>query len=43
MRGALQPLIPYLDTLRWLLTGLAPVWIGVTIYARLDDWKQKRR
>ncbi len=42
-QGALQPLIPYLDTLRWLFIGLALIGIGVTIYARLDDWKRGRR
>ena len=36
-QGVLQPLIPYLDTLRWLFIGLALIGIGVTIYARLDD------
>ena len=42
-QGALQPLIPYLDTLRWLFIGLALIGIGMTIYARLDDWKRGRR
>lgn len=42
-QGALQPLIPYLDTLRWLFIGLALIGIGVAMYARLDDWKRGRR
>lgn len=42
-QGALQPLIPYLDTLRWLFIGLALIGIGVAIYARLEDWKKARR
>ena len=42
-QGALQPLIPYLDTLRWPFIGLALIGIGVAIYARLDDWKRARR
>jgi len=40
---ALQPLIPYLDTLRWLFIAAALVGIGITIYARWDDWRKGRR
>jgi hypothetical protein len=36
-QGALQPLIPYLDTLRWPFIGLALIGIGAAIYARIDD------
>jgi zinc D-Ala-D-Ala carboxypeptidase len=36
-------LVPYLDTLRWLFIAVALGGIAVTIYARLDDWKQGRR
>jgi hypothetical protein len=32
--------VPYLDTLRWVSIAVALVGIAVTIYARLDDWKQ---
>jgi hypothetical protein len=42
-QGALEPLIPYLDTLRWLFIALALAGIAVAIYARLDDWKRGRR
>ena len=42
-QAALQPLIPYLDTLRWLFITAALAGIAVTIYARWDDWKQGRR
>jgi zinc D-Ala-D-Ala carboxypeptidase len=42
-QGALQPLIPYLDTLRWPFIGLALVGIGAAIYAPLDDWGLRRR
>jgi hypothetical protein len=42
-RGALEPLIPYLDTLRWVFIALALTGIAVAIYARLDDWKRARR
>lgn len=40
---AILPLIPYLDTLRWVLIAAALGGIAVTIYARLDDWKKGRR
>lgn len=42
-QGALQPLILYLDTLRWLFLGLALIGIGVAIYARLDDCRMGGR
>jgi hypothetical protein len=35
--------LPYLDTLRWVFIAVALAGIGVTIYARLDDWKRARR
>ena len=37
------PLVPYLDTLRWVFIAVALGGIAVTIYARLDDWKRGRR
>jgi len=37
-QSALQPLIPYLDTLRWLFIAAALIGIANTIYARWDDW-----
>ena len=42
-QSALQPLIPYLDTLRWAFITMAMVGIAVTIYARWDDWRKGRR
>ena len=39
----IQPLVPYLDTLRWVFIAVALGGIAVTIYARLDDWKRGRR
>jgi hypothetical protein len=42
-QGVLEPLIPYLDTLRWVLIALALAGIAAAIYARLDDWKRRRR
>ena len=37
------PLVPYLDTLRWVFIAVALAGLAVTIYARLDDWKRGRR
>ena len=42
-QGAVLPLVPYLDTLRWVFIAVALGGIAVAIYARLDDWKQGRR
>ncbi|MFV0409687.1 MAG: peptidase M15, partial [Paracoccus sp. (in: a-proteobacteria)] len=42
-QSAIQPLIPYLDTFRWVFIALALAGIGLTVYARLDDWKRGRR
>ena len=39
-QGAVLPLVPYLDTLRWLFIAVALGGIAVAIYARLDDWKR---
>ena len=43
IQGAVLPLVPYLDTLRWLFIAVALGGIAVAIYARLDDWKRGRR
>ncbi len=40
---AILPLVPYLDTLRWVFIALALAGIAVAIWARLDDWKRGRR
>lgn len=40
---AILPLVPYLDTLRWVFIAVALGGIAVTIYARFDDWKRGRR
>ena len=40
---AILPLVPYLDTLRWVFIAVALVGVAVTIYARLDDWKRGQR
>jgi hypothetical protein len=42
-QGAILPLVPYLDTLRWFLIALALGGIAVRIYARLDDWRRGQR
>ena len=42
-QGAVLPLVPYLDTLRWLFIAIALGGIVVAIYARLDDRGKGRR
>ena len=42
-QGAILPLVPYLDTLRWILIALALAGIAVAVWARVDDWKRERR
>jgi hypothetical protein len=42
-QSAILPLVPHLDTLRWVLIVVALAGVAVTIYARLDDWKRGQR
>jgi len=42
-QGAILPLVPYLDTLRWVFIALALAGIAVAIHARIDDWRRGRR
>jgi hypothetical protein len=42
-QSSILPLVPYLDTLRWVLIAVALAGIAVTIYARLDDWRRGQR
>ncbi|PQO23989.1 peptidase M15 [Rhodobacteraceae bacterium WD3A24] len=42
-QGQLQALVPYLDSLRWVLIALALGGVVLAVYARLDDWKRGRR
>ena len=42
-QGAVLPLVPYLDTLRWLFILLALGGIAVAVWARVDDWKKGLR
>ena len=39
-QGAILPLVPYLDTLRWALIAIALAGIALAIYARIDDWRR---
>ena len=39
-QGAILPLVPYLDTLRWVFIAVALAGVAVTIYARFDDWRR---
>ena len=42
-QGAVLPMLPYLDTLRWVFIALALAGIAVAVWARVDDWKKGRR
>ena len=42
-QDAILPLLPYLDTLRYLLIALALAGLAVVIYARIDDWQKGQR
>lgn len=42
-QGAVLPLIPYLDALRWIFIALALAGIAVGIWARIDDWRKGMR
>ena len=42
-QSAILPLVPYLDTLRWVFIALALGGIAVAVWARLDDWRKGRR
>lgn len=42
-QGAVLPLVPYLDTLRWIFIALALGGIAVAVWARVDDWKKGLR
>lgn len=42
-QSTIQPLVPYLDTLRWVLIAIALIGIAVAIHARIDDWKRGQR
>jgi zinc D-Ala-D-Ala carboxypeptidase len=42
-QSAILPLVPYLETLRWVFIAVALIGIAVAIYARIDDWKRGQR
>jgi zinc D-Ala-D-Ala carboxypeptidase len=42
-QGAVMPLVPHLDALRWVFIALALAGIGVAVWARVDDWRRGRR
>ena len=42
-QSAILPLVPYLDTLRWVLIAVALIGFAVTIHARIEDWKRGLR
>jgi hypothetical protein len=42
-QGAVLPLVPYLDALRWVFIALALAGIALAVWARLDDWRKGMR
>ncbi len=42
-QGAVLPLVPHLDTLRWLFIALALAGIALAVWARVDDWRKGLR
>lgn len=42
-QSTILPLVPHLDTLRWVFSAVALIGIAVTIHARIDDWKRGQR
>ena len=42
-QGAVLPLVPYLDVLRWVFVALALAGIALAVWARLDDWRRRTR
>ncbi|MEB8388162.1 D-Ala-D-Ala carboxypeptidase family metallohydrolase [Rhodobacteraceae bacterium KMM 6894] len=42
-QSAILPLVPYLDTLRWVFIAAALIGIAIAIHARIDDWKRGQR
>tara|TARA_R110002012_G_scaffold16297_1_gene63068 strand:+ start:959 stop:1258 length:300 start_codon:yes stop_codon:yes gene_type:complete len=42
-QSAILPLVPYIDTLRWVFIAVALIGIAVAIHARGDDWKRGQR
>ena len=42
-QDAILPLVPYLDTIRWVFIAAALAGIAVAIYARIDDCQAGRR
>lgn len=42
-QGAIEPLLPHLDPLRWLFIALALGGIALAVWARVDDWKKGLR
>ncbi|TJZ89703.1 DUF882 domain-containing protein [Paracoccus gahaiensis] len=42
-QSAILPLVPYLETLRWVFIAVALIGIAVAIHARIDDWRRGQR
>jgi zinc D-Ala-D-Ala carboxypeptidase len=39
-QSAILPLVPYLDTLRWVFIAVALIGIAVAILSRINVWKR---
>ncbi len=42
-QDSILPLVPHLDSLRWLFVALALAGTALALWARLDDWHKGRR
>lgn len=42
-KHGIEPLVPTLEVLRWLLVAITLAGVALTVYARLDDWRRGRR
>ncbi len=42
-QDAVQPLVPHLDSLRWVFIALAMAGIALAAWARMDDWRKGLR
>ena len=42
-QGTVLPLVPHLDSLRWIFIALALAGMAVVILAWVDDWRKGMR
>jgi uncharacterized membrane protein YczE len=41
-QAAVERLVAYLDTLRWVFIGVALIGIGIAVYVPCEDWSRGR-